>query len=326
MATRRRRSTPTGWREPMLAVNVRHARTRLGLVTAEGWVLERKFDGLRCLAVRHDNEVNLWSRNRLSYNGRFPAIVRALAALPAASFEIDGEVTAFDERGRSSFSLLQRHQEAGEARDGGIAVAYCVFDLLALLGRDTTGLPLADRRTLLRQLLPSSGVLQLPEEMHGDPGQALARACSQGWEGLIAKREGSTYRPGRSSDWLKLKCVASQDVVIGGWTASRGSRQDLGALLVGYHDEAGLHYAGKVGTGFSAATLARLRGLLEDRAQDHSPFVDPVREKGARWARPDLVAAVGFSEWTTDGRLRHPRFEGLLDDKDPQDVVREDQV
>ncbi len=300
----------------MLATTVPEARRR-SAVTGDGWVLERKLDGLRCIAMRGDGKVTLWSRNRLPYTARFPDVVHAVSQLPAPSFVLDGEVVAFDERDRSSFSLLQRPLQAGTRR------VYSVFDVLEVLGRDTTGLALSDRRALLSRLITPDGVLEFPEQVSGDPEAARASACARGWEGLVAKRADSTYQAGRSSDWLKLKCVASQELVVGGWTDPRASREGFGALLVGYHDDTGLRYAGKVGTGFDAATLHRIRGLLDQRAQPASPFVDAVPEKAPHWVRPDLVAAVGFTEWTTDGRLRHPRFEGLRDDKDAAEVVRE---
>ena len=158
----------------------------------------------------------------------------------------------------------------------------------------------------------------------GDGAALLADACAQGWEGLIAKRADAAYAGGRSRDWLKLKCVRDQEFVVGGWTDPGGARHGLGALLVGYHDTTGdLRYAGKVGTGFDEAALTMLHGRLADLHTATSPFVDAVREKGQHWVRPDLVAAVGFSEWTGDGRLRHPRYQGLREDKDPRQVVRE---
>ena len=157
-----------------------------------------------------------------------------------------------------------------------------------------------------------------------EDGEAFfAEACRKGWEGLIAKRADAPYTHGRSRDWLKFKCSAEQELVIGGFTAPRGSRTDLGALLLGYHDEDGLRYAGKVGTGFTRATLAELAGLLAPLRRDTSPFADDVRERTATWVEPRLVAQVGFGEWTRDGRLRHPRYLGLRDDKDAADVVRE---
>jgi bifunctional non-homologous end joining protein LigD len=312
------RGTAT-WMPPMLAVLApRRPRTGQGAppVPAGEWVLERKLDGLRGIAVRNGASVELWSRNHQSYTARFPAVVRALASLAADNFVIDGELAAFDADGRTSFSLLQRRESA----------VLCAFDLLHLLGRSTVDLGVAERRHLLARLVTPGPALRVVETVGGDPAEALARACAQGWEGLIAKRAGSPYRSGRSADWLKLKCSASQELVVGGWTDPKGSRQGFGALLVGYYDDGGaLRYAGKVGTGFDTATLADLYARLEARRRPCSPFADDVKERGAHWVEPYLVAQVAFTEWTSHGRLRHPRFEGLRSDKAAGDVVREQQ-
>jgi ATP-dependent DNA ligase len=200
---------------------------------------------------------------------------------------------------------------------------FCVFDVLHLLGQDTRGLPLVDRHRLLAQAVDPGEDIHLSPALDGPPAELLARACASGWEGLIAKRADSRYAGGRSSDWRKLKCTASQELVIGGWTEPKGARSAFGALLVGYYDDTGLRYAGKVGTGFTNATLDSLYEELKLRERDTSPFVDVVKEKTAHWAEPALVANVGFSEWTRDGRLRHPRFEGLRPDKPAAGVVRE---
>ena len=285
------------------------------------WVYERKLDGLRCLATRNGPEVQLWSRNRLSFTARFPRIVDAIAGLPVDEVTLDGEVVTFDEQGRTSFALLQ--QSGRQAPP-----VFVVFDVLQLLGTDTRDLPLAERSTLVDRILeaapstpgrPLSGV----ERLTGDPATLLENACSQGWEGLVAKRPASTYRPGRSTDWRKLKCSASQELVVGGWTDPTGSRSAFGALLVGYYDDGRLVFAGKVGTGFTEAELRRLHAMLLERAIPACPFDGPVRMKGAHWVRPELVAAVSFTEWTRDGKLRHPRYEGLRTDKPAAEVRRE---
>ena len=311
-ADRWTRATAT-WQPPMLAVLLEPGRR----LPAGDWLLERKLDGLRGIAVRNGDRVELWSRNHQSYTARFPGVVRALAALAADNFVVDGELVAFDDHGATSFSLLQ-------GSDPRHPPVFCAFDLLHLLGQPTTHLALTQRRDLLGRLVTPGPALALTEVVDGDPDGALAAACGRGWEGLIAKRPGSPYRAGRSADWLKLKCSASQELVIGGWTEPRGTRHGFGALLLGYHDASGaLRYAGKVGTGFDAATLAALHGELVNRERLTSPFADPVGEKGAHWAEPDLVAQVAFTEWTGYGRLRHPRFEGLRTDKAAAEVVRE---
>jgi DNA ligase D-like protein (predicted ligase) len=204
-------------------------------------------------------------------------------------------------------------------------VVYCVFDLLEVDGEDLTPLPLEQRRARLAKLVRPGPALQLSEAWRDDSERRYAEACRAGWEGLIAKRAGAPYVPGRSRDWLKLKCVWEQEFVIGGYTDPAGSRTDFGALLVGYYDDDGdLRYAGKVGTGYNAKTLRELGTRLRELETPESPFADvkPV-PRGTHWTRPELVAQIGFAEWTNDGRLRQPRFLGLRDDKRPGEVVRE---
>jgi bifunctional non-homologous end joining protein LigD len=278
-----------------------------------GWIFERKLDGIRCIAIKGERRVQLRSRNDLSLNGRFPEVVDALERDAAERFVVDGEVVAFD-GAQTSFARLQQ---------GSLHVFFYVFDVLHLGGEDVTPLPLRRRKALLRGALQFHGPVRLTPHRNGD-GEALFRdACRKGWEGVIAKRADSTYVHGRSRDWLKFKCSAEQELVVGGYTAPKGSRTDLGALLVGYYDDGRLRYAGKVGTGFTRATLADLARRLEPLRRDRSPFADEVRERSATWVEPRLVAQVGFSEWTRDGRLRHPRFLGLRDDKAAEEVVRE---
>jgi bifunctional non-homologous end joining protein LigD len=281
-----------------------------------GWIYERKLDGIRCVAIKADTRVRLLSRNDLSLNGRFPEVVEGLEHDAATDFVVDGEVVAFAGPQTSFARLTQR----GERH---VPVFYYVFDLLYLAGHDTTALPLRARKSLLRRALHFHGPVRLTPHRNRD-GEALYReACRKGWEGVIAKRADATYTRGRSHDWLKFKCSAEQELVIGGFTAPRGSRTDLGALLVGHFDDGRLRYAGKVGTGFSQATLRDLAGRLAPLRRADSPFADDIRERAITWVEPQLVAQVGFSEWTRDGRLRHPRFLGLREDKDAREVVRE---
>jgi bifunctional non-homologous end joining protein LigD len=280
------------------------------------WIYERKLDGIRCIAIKAEQRVRLLSRNDLSLNGRFPEVVDALEADPASDFVLDGEVVAFA-GAQTSFARLQQRGERP------VQVFFYVFDLVHLAGHDVTGLPLRARKALLRRALAFHGPVRLTPHRNRD-GEALFReACRKGWEGLIAKRAESPYVHGRSRDWLKFKCSAEQELVIGGFTAPRGSRTDLGALLLGYYEKGRLRYAGKVGTGFGREELHRLAGLLEPLQRDDSPFADEVRERHVTWVEPKLVAEVGFSEWTRDGRLRHPRYLGLREDKAAGEVVRE---
>jgi bifunctional non-homologous end joining protein LigD len=281
-----------------------------------GWIYERKLDGIRGLAFKADQRVQLRSRNDLSLNGRFPEVVQALEADPVTDVVLDGEVVAFA-GAQTSFERLQQRGERP------VSVFYYVFDVLHLDGYDTTALPLRARKALLRRALAFHGPVRLTPHRNRDGEEMYREACRKGWEGLIAKRGDSPYTHGRSRDWLKFKCSAEQELVIGGFTAPKGSRTDLGALLLGYFDGGRLRYAGKVGTGFTQATLRDLAARLEPLETGASPFADDVRERHVTWVRPELVAQVGFSEWTRDGRLRHPRYLGLRDDKAAAEVVRE---
>jgi bifunctional non-homologous end joining protein LigD len=280
------------------------------------WSFERKLDGIRCIAIKADREVRLLSRNDLSMNARFPGVADALARDPARQLVLDGEIVAFS-AGQTSFELLQQR---GERR---VSVFLYVFDLLHLAGHDTTALPLHARRRLLRGVVAYQGPLRLTPTRRQDGERLFSEACRKGWEGVIAKRIDAPYTHGRSSDWLKFKCSAEQELVIGGYTAPRGSRNGLGALLLGYYDAGRLRYAGKVGTGFTRETLTDLVARLEPLRREDPPFADVVRGPHVTWVEPQLVAQVGFSEWTRDGRLRHPRFLGLRDDKPATEVVRE---
>lgn len=319
---------PAAWTAPMLATATKAPGDLPG--DPAQWQVEPKLDGLRCVVVRNGGDVSLWSRNQLSWTGRFPAIADAVAALPADSFVLDGELVSYDDAGRTSFGLLQ------SGRSG--PPVLVVFDVMELLGRDVTGLAIEERRRLLSMVVgtaaaggpapppgpaPDRPPVRLIEVLEGTPAELLARACAAGWEGIVAKRRGSPYSSGRSPAWRKLKCSASQELVIGGWTLPTGARHGLGALMVGYYEGPRLVYAGKVGTGFSERMLRELSAALEARATDDCPFTPAPKLRGARWARPELVAAVTFTEWTGDGRLRHPSFQGLRSDKDPRQVVRE---
>ncbi|MFG1808030.1 non-homologous end-joining DNA ligase [Streptomyces sp. NPDC049040] len=291
----------------------------------DDWIFERKLDGIRLLASLEDDRVELWSRTGLRQNATYPEVIDALAAQPCRDFVVDGEVVALH-RGRTDFALLQ--QRSGltapvAVRASKVTVTYYVFDVLRLGGLDTTGLPQRVRKALLRDALDFHAPLRFtPHRNHGGR-QLLDQACGWGWEGLIAKRAEAPYTHRRSANWLKLKCGAGQELVVGGFTEPAGSRVGFGALLVGYNLDGRLRYAGKVGTGYDTATLRTLRGRLDALEVDRSPFQDPVRERSAHWVRPELVAEVGFTEWTRDGRLRHPRYLGLREDKAAADVTRE---
>lgn len=289
------------------------------------WIFERKLDGIRMLAVREQGRVVLFSRSGRRLNESYPEVVDALAAQPGTDFTVDGEIVAFS-HGRTDFARLQQRMGLTRRSDieaSGVAVTYYVFDLLRLDGADTTGLPLRTRKSLLRRALTYRPPLRMTTHRNEGGGELLTDACARGWEGLIAKRADSRYQPRRSPDWLKLKCSQEQEFVVGGFTEPSGSRAGLGALLLGYHEGDRLRYAGKVGTGFDHRTLLALRRSLDELRVPTAPFADRVREAGARWVEPRLVAQIAFTEWTRDGMLRHPRFLGLRDDKPAHEVVRE---
>jgi bifunctional non-homologous end joining protein LigD len=284
------------------------------------WIFERKLDGIRCLAIKDASGVRLMSRTGHLMNHEYPAVVEALEREPSKEFIVDGEIVAF-EKGITSFSRLQRR---GRER---VPLFLYLFDMPCLDGEDLRARPLRERKARLRRALEFGGPLRFNPHRNGEHGQELYReACRKGLEGVMAKRADSPYRSGgRSRDWLKLKCHAEQELVIGGYTAPKGSRTEFGALLVGYYDEGGtLRYAGKVGTGFDHQTLEELGALMRELEQDESPF-EPFKPipPGTHWVRPELVGQIAFAEWTRDGRLRHPRYLGLRDDKPARDVVRE---
>jgi bifunctional non-homologous end joining protein LigD len=292
----------------------------------DDWLLERKFDGERCVARKHSGDLRLESRTGKELTGTYPEVAAAVAAQSADDLLLDGEVVAYDSD-QTSFSRLQQRLGVIKPTPEQVAtypVVYCVFDLLEVDGEDLTDRPLLERRARLERAIRPSPALQLTEAWHGDSRRRFDEACRLAWEGLIAKSAESSYTPGRSKDWLKLKCAWGQELVIGGYTDPAGSRTDFGALLVGYYEQGRLRYAGKVGTGYTSATLRNLGARLRELEKPGSPFVDvrPV-PRGTHWTEPALVAQIGFAEWTNDGRLRQPRFLGLRDDKPPAEVVRE---
>jgi bifunctional non-homologous end joining protein LigD len=284
------------------------------------WIVERKLDGYRCLAFRDGGSVDLESRNFLSLNDRYPEVAETLEQSDCTRFVVDGEIVGMV-HGKSSFEALQQR-----GHDASVRIAYYVFDVLWLDGVDLRGKPLLERKSALRNALRfDGGAVRWTPHRHASDGEAhLADACRRGWEGLIAKRSDSTYQGKRSGDWLKWKCSAEQELVIGGYTAPKGSRHEFGALLVGYYDGDKLRYAGKVGTGFNEQELQTLGKRMQALRRDDSPFaIGSPKGRDTTWIEPEIVAQVAFSEWTRDGSLRHPRYLGLRDDKPARDVVRE---
>jgi bifunctional non-homologous end joining protein LigD len=307
------------WREPVLA------RLTDQRFSDPEWLFERKFDEEPALAFRQRDRVRLLSRNREALSGSYPELVDALVGQRCDDFVVDGEVVAFDGQ-RSSFSRLQRRMQIDDpeaARATGVAVSYYLFDVLHLAGHDLRRLPLRRRKALLKQAIEFSEPLRFAAHRNAAGEDFFRTACAKGWEGVIAKRASATYESWRSSAWLKFKCASGQELVIAGFSPPRGSRRGFGALLLGYYEDHRLRYAGKVGTGFDDRTLTALREQLEGLARTDSPFVDEVRDPSVTFVQPKLVAEIGFTEWTADGRLRHPRFLGLRRDKRPEEVGRE---
>jgi len=309
------------WFDPELATLTRDR------FSDPAWFYERKLDGERCLAFRDGDELRLMTRNRKIVSSTYPELVEAFMAQQADDFVLDGEVVAFSD-GQTRFAQLQQRMQV--ARPSAellrtVPVQYYLFDVLWADGTDLRPQPLRERNQRLHQLLDFTDPLRYTEHRVGDGVEFYAEACQSGWEGLIAKRANAPYVAGRTKDWLKFKCENNQEFVIGGYTDPRGSRIGLGALLLGVYDSDGqLVYAGKVGTGFNEQTLHRLHDELSKLEQDRSPFDQgSPRQAGVHWVKPRLVAQVGFSEWTTAGELRHPRFQGLRRDKSPADVIRE---
>jgi bifunctional non-homologous end joining protein LigD len=279
------------WLEPMAATLTHEP------VSGAEWIFERKLDGVRLLAFKNGSEVRLLSRNRLPQH--LPAIAAAVRALPPHEMILDGELTW-----------------------GAQSNGYHVFDVMWLDGRDLTSVPIEDRRAALATLPLCPPLHSVPSLDDANPWE---RARDEGWEGVVAKRRGSRYEHRRSPHWLKMKCEASQELVVGGFTDPQGARVGLGALLVGYFEADDFVFAGKIGTGFDTRLLRELRARLDPLEIPQSPF---TRATGlprlrAHWVRPEIVVDVAFLEWTVHGKLRHPRLLRVRFDKSAREVARE---
>lgn len=293
--------------------------------SGDGWLHEMKFDGYRILARRDGTSVTLLSRNGREWTDHFPTVAESVGALPAGQVLLDGEVAVVTPDGRTSFQALQNFMSSG-GRGGDLV--YMVFDLLHLDGYDLINARLEDRKAVLARLLGAPGgeppALRYSDHVIGSGAEFFSEACRLGLEGVVSKRRTAPYQSTRGADWVKTKCLSRQEVVIGGYTDPEGSRSDIGALLAGVHEDGRLVYVGKVGTGFTARTLKELKKRLTPLEQPTSPFATRVTGVGRpHWVRPVLVAEVSFGEWTDDGRMRHPSFQGLREDKPAAQVVRE---
>jgi bifunctional non-homologous end joining protein LigD len=295
--------------------------------SGDEWFHEVKFDGYRALCRIDDGKVKFLTRNGLDWSGKFSSLVKAAAELPCRRALLDGEVVVLDDSGVSDFGALQ---DALSRKDASRLVYY-VFDLLHLDGVDLTRLPLVERKQRLEGIIKSKGVadgsIRYSDHVPGHGAELFAKACESGIEGVVSKRAAASYTSGRSRAWLKTKCSQRQEFVIVGFTDPAGSRAGFGALLLGYHNpQKQLVYAGKVGTGFDNATLAGLRQRLQKFQIDKAPLAElppPAERRGAHWVKPLLVGEVAFTGWTRDGRLRHPVFKGLREDKSPGEITRE---
>ncbi len=286
------------------------------------WIHEQKFDGYRIVADKSGARVRLLSRRFKDWTTEFPTITEAIASLPCRRAALDGEVCVVLPDGRTSFQALQNAVGTRDPR-----LCYFAFDLLAVDGESLMSLPLEQRKSRLAELIAGAPRLRYSDHVVGGGAQFLALACEAGLEGIVSKRKDQRYTPGRGKGWLKTKCLLRQELVIGGFTDPEGSRSGIGSLLTGYYEDGRLVYAGKVGTGYSMKMLADLRRMLEPLERSECPF-DPIPPRAwtgpaRHWVPPRFVAEVAFSEWTDEGRLRHPSFQGLRDDKSPRDVVRE---
>jgi bifunctional non-homologous end joining protein LigD len=292
----------------------------------EGWLFEPKLDGERCLVFRRGHDLDLFSRNRKRLNQKYPEITAAFQREETAVFVIDAEIVAFEGHVTSFAKLQQRMQVQHPTADllRRVPVWLYLFDLIYLDRYDTRQVPLRYRKELLQDAFDFQDPLRFTEHREREGEAFYQEACRRGWEGVMAKNGDSTYVSRRTREWLKFKCVKEQEFVIGGYTDPKGTRIGFGALLVGYYRRGKLVYAGKVGTGYDTDTLRRLAGQLARLETTTSPFAaDGLPRTGVHWVKPKLVAEIRFTEWTADGKLRHPRFVGLRDDKRPEEVVRE---
>jgi bifunctional non-homologous end joining protein LigD len=316
----RRRAMPA-FTPLMLATLAKHA------FSDPAWVFEAKLDGQRSLLWRRRSTIRLITRNQKDRTSHYPDLAEAVGRRDTAPLIADGEIVAF-QGDVTSFARLQgRMQNArpSAAQVAAVPVVFYLFDLIWFDGYDLSTLPLLARKSVLRRAVAFEDPIRFSKHLDEEGEVAFRAACEKGWEGLIAKRASAPYTHARSNDWLKFKCVNEQEFVVLGWTDPHGARSGLGALLVGYHEDGELRFGGKVGTGFSERDIAMLTGRLHPLERSAPTVADTkgLSTKGVHWVRPELVAQVGFSEWTPDGKLRHPRYVGLRDDKRPEQVIRE---
>lgn len=309
-----RKSKIPKWLSPMLATLTKN------YFSDPNWIYEHKLDGMRCLVFKHGNSVDLYSRNKVKQNDVFPELVKVFTSYPG-DFILDGEIVAFKGK-NTSFEQLQERmhvQNPSKLLLKKFPVVFYAFDLLYLQDYNICNLPLIQRKQLLLQNFNFKEPLRHLKYKVEEGEKYLAYAAKQGWEGIIAKLATSKYEHKRSRNWLKFKCTNQQEFVVGGYTT--GKREHFGALLLGLYKDKKFIYAGKVGTGFDAELLQTLFDKLNVHVQLSSPFADySVNSKSIHWVTPKLIVEIEFTEWTADGKLRHPSFIGIRTDKNPKDV------
>ena len=312
-----------GWLEPMLATPADEAFDR------PNWIYEQKLDGQRCLIFCKSGQVQLVSRNKLLITGQYPELASALAKQVKGDAVLDGEIVAF-EKGRPSFEMMQKRmhvEKPSTTLQAEVKVFLYLFDVLFFEGYDTKSLTQIDRKSLLKSIVDYKDPIRYMEHQEGSGVKLLNEACKQGLEGIIAKHATATYQHRRTKSWLKFKCVRQQELVIGGYTEGKSGMRGFGSLLVGYYQpgDERLQFAGGVGTGFNDKTIRDLRRQLDEIASEKNPFApdEVLPKKDVHWVEPKMVAQVGYSDWTSANKVRHPRFLGLRLDKDPHEVVKE---
>jgi bifunctional non-homologous end joining protein LigD len=292
--------------------------------SGEAWVHELKFDGYRMLCFVNRGKAKFFSRNGKDWTEKFPNVSTALKTLPVTTAILDGEIVIQDKAGRSSFQALQQSMKIRSS-----AFVFQIFDLIYLDGFNITGTPLRERKAVLEELLAGAkpkGPLRYSDHVEGNGAQFFKQACEYGIEGIVSKLADSPYESTRNKNWLKTKCIKRQEFVIVGYTPSKKAFPGFGSLILGVYDKGKLVYSGRVGTGFSIRQRLEIQKKLDRISQQAMPFAVKPKDPGLRdahWAKPQLVAEVEFTEWTAEGSIRHPSFQGLREDKMPTEIVRE---
>jgi len=292
----------------------------------EEWLHELKFDGYRMLCHLNRGKVRFWSRNQKDWTDKFPNVAKALKAVPVTNAILDGEIVIVDKAGRSSFQGLQQSM----GKSGRATFVFQIFDLIYLDGLDLTSTPLVQRKLRLEELLASmkgDTALRYSEHVEGSGKQFFKQACEYGIEGIISKLAESPYQSTRNRNWLKAKCIKRQEFVVAGYTPSKKAFPGFGSLILGVHEKGKLIYSGRVGTGFTIKQRLEIQKKLDRISQPAMPFAEKPKDPGLRdahWAQLQLVAEVEFAEWTADGSIRHPSFQGLREDKKVAEIVREE--